>query len=46
MKVDGVDEIQFVAEASSGVLHPLDLGVEGFALGVGDAEFQVSEDVM
>src|ERR1017187_5026754 len=45
VEVDGVDEVLFVAEATGRVLHPLDLGVDGFARGVGDAVLEVGDDV-
>src|SRR5450755_2481725 len=46
MEVDGVDKVLFVAETSCGVLDPLDLGVDGFAGGVGDGVLEVSDDVV
>src|ERR1017187_10474757 len=45
VEVDGVDEVLFVAEATGRVLHPLDLGVDGFARGFGDAVLEVGDDV-
>src|SRR5712691_9974893 len=45
MEVDRVDEVLFVAEAAGRVLHPLDLGVDGFASGVGDAVLEVGDNV-
>src|SRR6266571_7617658 len=45
VEVNRVNEVLFVAEAASRVLHPLDLGVEGFAGGVGDAVLEVGDDV-
>lgn len=45
MGVDGVDEVGCVAEAAGGALDPLNLGVDGFTGGVGDAVAQVSDDV-
>ena len=46
VEVDGGNEVGFVAEAASGVLDPLDLGVDGFTGSIGDAEFQVGDDVV
>ena len=40
-----MDEVLFVAEASGRVLHPLDLGVDGFASRVRDAVLEVGDDV-
>ena len=45
VEVDGVDEGPFVAKSLSGVLHPLNLGVHGFAGDVGDAVAQLDHDV-
>src|SRR5437016_7610085 len=45
VEVDRVDEVMFVAEAAGRVLHPLDLGVDGFAGGVGDTVLEVCDDV-
>ena len=45
MEVDGGDEVLLAAEAASGVLDPLDLGVDGLAGGVGDAESEIGDDV-
>jgi hypothetical protein len=45
VEVDRVDEVLFVAEAAGRVLHPLDLGVDGFAGRVGDAVLEVGDDV-
>src|SRR2546427_6146662 len=36
VKVNRVDEVFLITESASGVLHPLDFGVEGFAGCVGD----------
>src|SRR5579864_7292480 len=44
VEVNRVDEVLFVAEAAGRVLHPLDLGVDGFAGGVGDAVLEVGDD--
>ena len=46
MEVDGGLEVLFVAKTASGVLHPLDLGVNGFTGRVGDAMAQVRDDVL
>src|SRR5438045_9671081 len=45
MEVDRVDEVLFVAEAAGRVLHPLELGVDGFAGGVGDTVLEIGDDV-
>src|SRR5437879_3932271 len=45
VEVDRVDEVLLVAEAAGRVLHPLDLGVDGFASRVGDAVLEVGDDV-
>ena len=45
VKVDGVGEVLLIPKASCCVFHPLDLGVEGFAGGVGDAVLEVGYDV-
>src|SRR5207245_10620896 len=45
VEVDRMDEVLLVAEAAGRVLHPLDLGVDGFASRVGDAVLEVSDDV-
>src|SRR5450759_4504946 len=45
VEVDRVDEVLFVAEAAGRVLHPLDLGVDGFAGRVGDPVLEVGDDV-
>jgi hypothetical protein len=36
VEVDRVDEVLFVPECSSGIFHPLDLGVERFTGGTGN----------
>jgi hypothetical protein len=36
VEVDCVDEVLFVPECSSGIFHPLDLGVERFTGGIGN----------
>ena len=41
MEVNRVDEVLFVAVTPGRVLHPLDLGVDGFASRIGDAVFEV-----
>ena len=45
MEVDGVLEVVEVAEASGRVLDPLDLRIDAFAGGVGNAVLKVGEDV-
>jgi len=37
MEIDRIYEILFIAKTASGVLHPLDLRVDGFAARIGDA---------
>jgi hypothetical protein len=46
VEVDGVNEVLFVPEASRRVLHPLDLGIDGFASRVRDPVPQVRDDVL
>ena len=46
MEVDGVNEVLSVPEASRRVLHPLDLGIDGFASRVCDPVPQVRDDVL
>src|SRR5208283_3391295 len=46
VEVDRVYEVLLVPEAPRRVLHPLDLGVDGFAGRVGDPMPQVSDDVL
>lgn len=46
MEVDSRLKVLLVAEAADGVLHPLDLGVDGFAGCVSDAKAQVRDDVL
>ena len=41
VKVDRMHKIAFVPKATSRVLHPLDLGVDRLAGGVGDAVLEV-----
>ena len=36
VEIDRVDEVLFVAKSSSGIFHPLNFGVDGFAGGVGN----------
>ena len=38
MKVDRVDEVLFVAESARRVIHPLDLGVDRFAVRIGASD--------
>lgn len=45
MEVDGGHEVVVVAEASSRVLHPLDLRVDRFAGGVGHPVPEVGQDL-
>ena len=44
VEVDRVDEVLFVAVSASRVLHPLDLGVDGLAGGVGDAVLEIGDE--
>src|ERR1017187_4516363 len=46
VEVDRVHEVQPVPEAPRRVLHPLDLGIDGFAGRVGDPMPQVRDDVL
>ena len=46
MEVDGGLEVLLVAKATSGVLDPLDLGVERLAGGVGHSVPDVGDDVL
>ena len=41
-----MDEVLFVAESASGVLDPLNLGVQGFTGRVRDPVAQISHDVL
>lgn len=43
MEVDSVDEVLFVAETASGILHPLNLGVDGLAGRVGATQRWVQQ---
>ena len=45
VEVDGVNEVALIAEAPSGVLDPLDLGVDGFAARVRDPMPQIRDDI-
>ena len=45
MKIDGGNEVGFVAETAGGVFDPLNLRVDGFAGGIGDAVVQIGDDV-
>ena len=46
MEVDGRDEVLLVAKATSGVLHPLDLGVQRLAGGVCHSVPDVGDDIL
>ena len=46
MEVDRMNEVLLVPKASRRVLHPLDLGVDGFAGCVGDPMAQVRDDIL
>src|SRR5579863_1847925 len=46
VEVDCVNEVLLVPETSCCVLDPLDLGIDRFAGGVGDAVPQVRDDVL
>ncbi len=46
MEMDGVDEVPFVPESAGGVLHPLNLRIQGFAGRIRDAVAQVGHDVL
>src|SRR5260370_5858087 len=45
MEIDGDLEVPLVPEASRRVLHPLDLGVDGFTEGIGDGVMEVGDEV-
>src|SRR5215472_2219823 len=46
VEIDRMNEVLPVAEASCGVLHPLDFGVDRFAAGVGNPVSQIRNDVL
>jgi hypothetical protein len=45
MEVDGGFEVLDVAEAASGLLHPLDCGIDGLQARVGDPVLEVGQHI-
>ena len=46
MEIDSGDEVGFVSEATSGVLDPLNLCIDGFTGSIGNAVLQIGDDVL